>query len=68
MLLLCSQLVQSKQKGGGEYITTGSDYRTYVCADGEQIFDPEEVIENDGRIDCVDGSDEGSNGSGVVEI
>jgi hypothetical protein len=53
---------------GGEYITTGSDYRTYVCADGEQIFDPEEVIENDGRIDCVDGSDEGSNGSGVVEI
>mgnify|MGYP002856890103 CR=1 FL=1 len=47
----------------GEYV--GSEYE---CANGEKIFDPEEVLENDGTEDCSDGSDERTSGSDAPTV
>ena len=53
----------------GEYVTNGAGDSMYECADGEQLFDPEEVLENNGVRDCGDGSDEGemSAGEGIAQ-
>ena len=44
----------------GEYV--GGEY---LCSNGEKLFDPEEVLENDGTEDCSDGSDERTSGSEI---
>jgi len=48
----------------GEYVTNGAGDSMYKCADGERLFDPEEVLENNGARDCGDGSDEDEMGAG----
>lgn len=45
----------------GEYVTIDG-VTVYECADGEVLFDPDEVLVNDGNRDCNDGSDERSDG------
>tara|TARA_B110001452_G_scaffold127393_1_gene105859 strand:+ start:1069 stop:1818 length:750 start_codon:yes stop_codon:yes gene_type:complete len=56
------------EEATGEYVTSFSDDSIYECANGEQLFDPEEVLENNGAEDCNDGSDERTNGSGVAGV
>tara|TARA_B100000767_G_scaffold264683_1_gene279866 strand:- start:6043 stop:6792 length:750 start_codon:yes stop_codon:yes gene_type:complete len=56
------------EAAGGEYVMGFEDESVYMCADGEQIFDPEETLENNGEEDCRDGSDERENGSPLAEI
>ncbi len=46
----------------GEYKQNSDGDIGYLCADGQVIYDPQEELENDGKEDCDDGSDEPSNG------
>ncbi len=48
----------------GEYKQNSAGDIGYLCADGQVIYDPQEELENDGKEDCDDGSDEPSNGMG----
>ena len=52
----------------GEYITSFDGYQWYECANGDTLFDPDEVLENDGVEDCSDGSDERTSGSDGPEM
>ena len=60
LVLLFEPLAQNNNPTG-EYVTIDS-YQYYQCEDGELIFDPDEVVENDNDRDCLDGSDEGERG------
>jgi hypothetical protein len=46
----------------GEYKQNSAGDVGYLCADGQVIYDPQEELENDGKRDCDDGSDEPDNG------
>ena len=52
----------------GEYVENFAGDSEYQCANGERMFDPEEVLENNGAEDCIDGSDESNNDPGVAGI
>ena len=48
----------------GEYKQNSAGDIGYLCADGQVIYDPQEELENDGKRDCDDGSDEPDNDFG----
>jgi len=58
---------QDMNEARGEYVTVDG-YQYYECANGERIFDPDEVLENNGIENCSDGSDERDSSSGVADI
>lgn len=66
IMFMVSETTGTDEPRGGYAANDGLD--GYVCADGERIFDPDHVIEDDGVTDCEDGSDESDNGPGVVGI
>ena len=51
----------------GEYVSINY-YQYYQCANGEQLFDPDEVLENNGERDCSDGSDEHDDRNSGLDI
>ena len=58
---------QDMNEARGEYVSV-DNYQYYECSNGERIFDPDEVLENNGEENCRDGSDERDSNSGVSDI
>ena len=52
----------------GEYKQNSDGDIGFLCADGQIIYDPQEEIENDGKRDCDDGSDEPGNDVSPGEV
>lgn len=52
----------------GEYKQNSDGDIGFLCADGQVIYDPQEELENDGKKDCDDGSDEPDNGLGPFGV
>jgi len=58
---------QDMNEARGEYITVDG-YQYYECANGERIFDPDEVLKNNGIENCTDGSDERNGNNGIADV
>jgi len=58
---------QDMNEARGEYVTVDG-YQYYECANGERIFDPDEVLKNNGIENCTDGSDERNGNNGIADV